>query len=310
MEAIEVNGLVKDYGNVRAVDNVSFSVRRGEVFALMGPNGSGKSTLASVMATVNRPTKGSVKIMGLDVASEVEKVRRLINYIPEFRFSSPNLTGKENLVFYARLLGLPESETEQVSKVVLNKVHLSDSADKMVSAYSSGMRRRLEMASAFIGEASILILDEPTTGLDPSIRREIMGWFIEELQKKEAILFTTHIGEDADAASRVGFMKDGKIVAEGTPEELKKQFAGESTIHLKMGAKGVEAVEALKKFSKDSKLLETEDGYRLYSDDPEKVIPRVFEAMSRAGYKILEIDSVRPTLEDAFFRMTGAPLGG
>ncbi len=309
MNAIEVNGLVKTYGNIRAVDNVSFSVKKGEFFALMGPNGSGKSTLASIIATVNPPTEGSAKVMGFDVVSEAEKVRKVINYIPEFGFASPNLTGEENLVFYACLLGLSRSKAKEVSRLLLNKVGLSEASKKLVAKYSSGMKRRLEIASAFIGEHSILILDEPTTGLDPTIRRTIAGWLLEELDREVTIFFTTHIGEDAEAASRVTFMKDGKIVVEGTPEKLKNKYVRESIVRVKMTAKGARAVETLKDFSTGNKVLETEDGYRLYSDKPEKMMPLIVEAMNKIGYKVLEIDSDRPTLEDAFFKMTGAPLG-
>lgn len=309
MKAIEVNGVVKTYENIRAVDYASFSVEKGELFALMGPNGSGKSTLASIIATVSPPTEGSAKVMGFDVVSEAEKVRKVINYVPEFRFASPNLTGEENLVLYACLLGLSRSKAKEVSKSLLNKVGLSEASKKLVAKYSSGMKRRLEIASAFIGEPSILILDEPTTGLDPTIRRTIIGYLLEEVGKGTTILFTTHIGEDAEAASRVAFMKDGKIVAQGTPEELKNEYVRESIIHVKTTAKGARAVETLKGLSTDNKVLETEDGYRLYSDKPEKVTPLIVEAMNKIGYKVLEVDSVRPTLEDAFFKMTGAPLG-
>jgi len=309
MKVIEVNGLVKTYGNIRAVDSVSFSVEKNEFFALMGPNGSGKSTLASIIATVNPPTEGSAKVMGFDVVSEAEKVRKVINYIPAFNFSSPYLNGEENLMFYAQLLGLSRSKAKEASKIILNKVGLSEASKKLAFTYSSGMRRRLEIASAFMGEAPVLILDEPTTGLDPSIRRTMMGWLIEELSKGVTILFTTHIGEDAEAASKVAFMMKGKIAAEGTPQELKDKYVKESTVYLKVTAKMAKLTEALKNFSIDSKVLETEDGYRLYSDKPEKVIPLIVETVDKIGCKVLEIESTKPTLEDAFFKMTGASLG-
>lgn len=309
MKAIEVDGLVKIYGNVRAVDGVTFSVEEGELYALMGPNGSGKSTLASIIATVNPPTKGSVKVLAFDVISEAERVRTVINYVPEFSFSSTHLTGEENLILFARLFGMSKSRAKKITTVLLDKVGLSKASKDLVSKYSSGMRRRLEMASAFIGDASVLILDEPTTGLDPSIRRVIIGWLLEEVDGGRTILFTTHIGEDAEAASKVAFMKDGRIVAEGTPEGLKDAYVREAIVNVKTAAKGVKTAEIVKKFSTDGKVLETKDGYRLYSDKPEKVIPLIVEAVNKVGYKVLEIASDRPTLEDAFFKMTGVSLG-
>jgi ABC-2 type transport system ATP-binding protein len=309
MKAIEVNNLAKTYGNIKAVDNVSLSVEKGEFFALMGPNGSGKSTLASILATVNMPTGGSAKVMDFDVVSEAEKVRRVINYVPEFEFSSPLLTGEENLIFYLQLLGMSRSKAKEASKFLLNKVGLSVASKKLVSTYSSGMRRRLELASALIGDVSVLILDEPTVGLDPSIRRTIIGWLLEQLEKEVTVFFTTHIGEDAEAASRVAFMMNGRIVAEGTREELKNKYVKESIIHLKVTAKMTKIVEMLREFSVNDKVLETEDGYRLYSDKPEKMIPQIVEVVNKTGSKVLEIDTVKSTLEDAFFRMAGAPLG-
>lgn len=309
MKAIEVDGLVKSYGNVKAVNDASFSVEKREFFALMGPNGSGKSTLVSILATVNLPTEGSAKVMGFDVVSEAEMVRKVINYVPEFEFSSPLLTGEENLMFYLQLLGKSRSEARESSKSLLNKVGLSDFSKKLAATYSSGMRRRLEIASALIANASVLILDEPTVGLDPSIRRTIIGWLLEQLKKGVTIFFTTHIGEDAEAASKVAFMANGKIVAEGTPEELKDKYVRESIIHLKATAKMATIAEALKKFSVDGKVLESEDGYRLYSDKPERAIPKIVETVNKTGSKVLEIDTVKPTLEDAFFKMVGKPLG-
>ena len=309
MMGIEVNGLVKNYGDFRAVDHVSFAVETGEFYALMGPNGSGKSTVAAILATVNRPTDGSAGVMGFDVVSEAEQVRKVINYVPDLRFSSVNLTGEENLILYARLIGLSKSRAKEVSRSLLRKVGLSEAAKNLVSTYSSGMRRRLEIASGLIGEAPVLILDEPTTALDPSVRRTIMGWLLEELEKDRAILFITHIGKDAEAASRVAFMMKGKIMAEGTPGELKSKYVEESIINVKTTAKMRTVAETLKDFSADNKVLETEEGYRLYSNRPEKSIPLIVEAANKTGCRVLEIDSVKPTLEDAFFKMTGAPLG-
>ena len=308
MKAIEVNGLVKVYGNVKAVNYVSLNVERGEFFALMGPNGSGKSSLASILATVNLPTLGSAKVMTFDVVAEAEKVRKVINYIPEFEFSSPLLTGEENLVFYLQLLGKPRSKAKETSKILLDKVGLSTVSKKLVSTYSSGMRKRLELASALVEDASVLILDEPTLGLDPPIRRTIIGWLLEQCEKGVAVFFTTHIGEDAEAASRVAFMINGEIVAEGTPEELKDKYVKESIINLKVTAKMTKIVEMLKEFSANGKVLEIEDGYRLYSDRPEKIIPQIVDAVNKTGSKVLEIDMARSTLEDAFFKITGASL--
>ena len=184
MYAVEVEDVSKLYGDVTAVDGVSLTVDRGVLYAIMGPNGSGKSTLLSMIATVNRPTGGVIKVMGHDVVDEVDEVRRLINYIPEFNFSSQHLTGFENIILYASLLGIPRSEARGIAEGLLRRVGLRDAANRLVSTYSRGMRRRLELATALIGGRPLIILDEPSGGLDPSMRRIVMGWLLEEVKER------------------------------------------------------------------------------------------------------------------------------
>ncbi|HDI52642.1 MAG TPA: ABC transporter ATP-binding protein, partial [Candidatus Bathyarchaeota archaeon] len=250
MYAVEAEDVSKRYGDVIAVDGVSLTVDRDMLYAIMGPNGSGKSTLLSMIATVNRPSGGVIRVMGHDVVGETDEVRRLINYIPEFNFSSQHLTGLENLVFYAALLGIPRSEARDIAQELLRRVGLNEAANRLVSTYSRGMRRRLELATAFLGDRPLIILDEPSGGLDPSMRRVVMGWLLEEVRERDrTILLATHIGEDAEAADRVAFMKDGRIVAEGHPEELKRRYIRESIIDVKLAVKGLKALELLRGFA-------------------------------------------------------------
>jgi len=310
MYAVEVEDVSKLYGDVTAVDGVSLTVDRGVLYAIMGPNGSGKSTLLSMIATVNRPTGGVIKVMGHDVVDEADEVRRLINYIPEFNFSSQHLTGVENIILYASLLGIPRSEARGIAEELLRRVGLRDAANRLVSTYSRGMRRRLELATALIGDRPLIILDEPSGGLDPSMRRVVMGWLLEEVKERgKTILLATHIGEDAEAADRVTFMKDGRVVAEGSPEELKRRYIRESIIDVKLAAKGLKALELLRGLAIDGRVMETDEGYRVFVEEPEKMTPRIVESLNSSGYKVLEINASTPTLEDAFFKMTGSTLG-
>jgi len=310
MYAVEVEDVSKLYGDVTAVDGVSLTVDRGVLYAIMGPNGSGKSTLLSMIATVNRPTSGVIKVMGHDIVEEADEVRRLINYIPEFNFSSKHLTGFENIILYASLLGIPRSEARGIAEELLRRVGLRDAANRLVSTYSRGMRRRLELATALIGDRPLIILDEPSGGLDPSMRRIVMGWLLEEVKERgKTILLATHIGEDAEAADRVAFMKDGRVVAEGSPEDLKRRYIKESIIDVKLAAKGLKAMELLRGLAIDGRVMETDEGYRVFVEEPEKMTPRIVESLNSSGYKVLEINTSTPTLEDAFFKMTGSTLG-
>ena len=310
MYAVEVEDVSKLYGDVTAVDGVSLTVDRGVLYAIMGPNGSGKSTLLSMIATVNRPTGGVIKVMGHDIVEEADEVRRLINYIPEFNFSSQHLPGVENIILYASLLGIPRSEARGIAEELLRRVGLRDAANRLVSTYSRGMRRRLELATALIGDRPLIILDEPSGGLDPSMRRIVMGWLLEEVKERgKTILLATHIGEDAEAADRVAFMKDGRVVAEGSPEDLKRRYIKESIIDVKLAAKGLKAMELLRGLAIDGRVMETDEGYRVFVEEPEKMTPRIVESLNSSGYKVLEINTSTPTLEDAFFKMTGSTLG-
>ena len=310
MYAVEAEDVSKRYGDVIAVDGVSLTVDRDMLYAIMGPNGSGKSTLLSMIATVNRPSGGVIRVMGHDVVGETDEVRRLINYIPEFNFSSQHLTGLENLVFYAALLGIPRSEARDIAQELLRRVGLNEAANRLVSTYSRGMRRRLELATAFLGDRPLIILDEPSGGLDPSMRRVVMGWLLEEVRERDrTILLATHIGENAEAADRVAFMKDGRIVAEGHPEELKRRYIRESIIDVKLAVKGLKALELLRGFAINGRVMETDEGYRVFVEEPERAMPRIIERLNASGYRVLEINASTPTLEDAFFKMTGSPLG-
>ena len=217
MDAVTVEKLTKKYGDNEVLKGVNLKIAEGEFYALMGPNGSGKTTLASIIVSVRFPTSGKIEIYG----KKPENAKELIGYVPQESFSSPILTGKENLMYFAGLLGYSKNTSEKTVNELLKKIGLSEDANKRVSDYSGGMRKRLEVATALFPGIKILILDEPTTGLDPSARRKFLG-LIQELRKeKTTVLLITHIGADAELASRVGLIDEGKIIAEDEPERLK-----------------------------------------------------------------------------------------
>lgn len=218
MNAICVENLTKRYGVNEVLKGVNLKVAEGEFYALMGPNGSGKTTLASIITSVRMPTSGSVDIYG----RKPWQAKEWIGYVPQENFSSPKLTGRENLMYFARLLGYSGSQAKDSVNEMLDRIGLLADADKRVGKYSGGMRKRLEVATALFPGVRILILDEPTTGLDPSARRKFLG-LVEEIKDKQTTIFLiTHIGADAELASKVGLIDNGKIIAEGEPEALKR----------------------------------------------------------------------------------------
>ncbi len=301
MYSICTENLIKRYGNKDVLKGVNLRIREGEFYALMGPNGSGKTTLVSILAGVKAATSGKVEIYG----ETPDKARRLIGYIPQRNFSCPDLTGRENLIYFTMLYGYSKKQAENITEELLRKVELLEEADKKAILYSGGMRKKLEIATALLPGMKIFILDEPTTGLDPAARRNFFGLLRSIKDDKTTILLITHIGTDAELASRIGLLNKGKIVAEGTAEELKSASGLKSVINIETLIKSKEIADALKRFSKDSKVLETDEGYRVYCDDINKTIPEIIRFLGELGCKVTHIEAVEPSLEDVFFKMTG-----
>lgn len=236
--ALAVCGVVKRYGPVTAVDGVSFTVRRGEIFGLLGPNGAGKTTLIRMLTTLTRPTTGELFVGGENVAKNPVAVKRLIGVVPQVNNLERELTGRENLVLHALLHRLPKEYRERRIQELLEYVGLSHRAGDRVQNYSGGMARRLLIARALLHRPPILFLDEPTIGLDPQTRRKI--WDLVQLLNRDGVtvLLTTHYIEEAEIlCHRVGIIDRGKLIALGTPQELKARlgsfcvgfFAGEGT---------------------------------------------------------------------------------
>ncbi|HLG51773.1 MAG TPA: ATP-binding cassette domain-containing protein [Chloroflexota bacterium] len=222
---VEVQDLVKRFDSFTAVDHISFSIEAGEAFALLGPNGAGKTTTLRMLITLLPPTSGTMRIAGLDVTRHAIIVRRLIGYVPQSLSADGALTGYENLLVTAKLLRMGRAERARAIADVLALVRLEEAADRLVSTYSGGMIRRLEIGQAILHRPRLLILDEPTVGLDPTARRSVWEALL-ALQREAGItlLVTTHYMEEADEyCQRVAIMDRGRIVAIGTPAELKAQ---------------------------------------------------------------------------------------
>jgi ABC-2 type transport system ATP-binding protein len=300
LDSIHIENLAKRYGTNQVLNGVNLKVDEGEFYALMGPNGSGKTTLASIIASVRTPDSGIVEIYG----RKPEQAKDLIGYVPQDNFSSPKLTARENLMYFAKLLGYSSNEAKNLVTGMLERVGLSANADKRVAQYSGGMRKRLEVATALFPGVRILILDEPTTGLDPSARRGFFG-LVEDIKDKETSIFLiTHIGSDAEIASRVGLIDRGRIIAEDAPQALKRTHVIEDVITVETAVKSDRVASLLKGFSDDNKVLEIETGYKIYSRNGDKVLPEVIRTLDQAGHKVTRVELARPSLEDVFFKLT------
>jgi len=230
MSTIEVNSIVKRFGDFTAVDGVSFKVEAGEVFGLLGPNGAGKSTLIRMLVTLLPPTAGSASINGFDVVKKADDVRRSIGVIPQAMTSDLELTVEENLIIFAKLYGVPRAKRNRLIAELIAAVELTQWADKPVKNLSGGMRRRVEIARGLVHEPRVFFLDEPTTGLDPVSRTG--AWAMLEKIKSErdlTVLLTTHYMDEADKlCDRIAIVDHGKLVALDTPARLKASIPGAS----------------------------------------------------------------------------------
>jgi len=302
--AIHVANLFKNYGSARVLDGLNIDVAHGEFYALMGPNGSGKSTLSGIIASVIKYDSGTVQVLGTDPS----EARKFIGYVPQDNFSIPLLTGRENLQYFAGVLGYSGKEAAEMADQLLAKVGLTADANKRASQYSGGMRKKLEVATALFPGIKVLILDEPTTGLDPAARRDFFDLVRGAVDSGTSILLITHLGSDADLADRVGLIYKGKIVAEDKPEVLKREYATVDVITVETSVHSQQVSRLLEGYSRDGKLAETSTGYHIFAKDGAELVPEVIHALDRAGVGEKRIEVSTATLEDVFFKVTEHPM--
>jgi ABC-2 type transport system ATP-binding protein len=304
MDSIVIKNVTKKYGSKAAINNLDLNIKEGEFFCLMGPNGSGKTTLSSIIASIRTQDSGTVEIYG----KKPSMAKEMIGYLPQENFSDSYLTGKENLLFFAGMLGYKRKEAISIVNDLIDKIGLGEESSKRVGKYSGGMRKRLELATILFPGTKILILDEPTTGLDPSARRNFFGLIDSIKDETTTVLLITHIGSDAEHASMVGLMDKGRIIAGGTPDELKNNINLSNVINMETSVKNDRIKDILNSFNKFGELQETDRGYKIYTAETAEIIPGIVRAVEETGYKITRIGSEIPSLEDVFFKLTGKAI--
>jgi ABC-2 type transport system ATP-binding protein len=307
MSAIEVTDLRKSYGDVQALDGVSFAVREGEVFGLLGPNGAGKSTTVRVLVTLTQADEGSASVAGHDVAREPTAVRRVIGYVPQDSGVDQFGTGRENLMLQGRIQGMSGRDLRQRADELLDLVEIAHAADRVVRTYSGGMRRRLDIALGMIHRPRVLFLDEPTTGLDPEAR--VAMWHeVSRLAQAESltILLTTHYLEEADQlADRLAIVSQGRVVVEGTPAELKARLDGDA-VHVELENGHVEdAQRVLAGVGARPEQVLNENTIVARADDGGRALPSILSALESAGIGVASVSVSRPSLDDVYLHYTG-----
>jgi ABC-2 type transport system ATP-binding protein len=309
LHAIETDGLVKVFGETRAVDGIDLRVRSGTVYGVLGPNGAGKTTTIRMLATLIEPTAGSARVLGHDVVGEADQVRAGVSLTGQFASVDEELSGRENLVLLAKLLGLSRPVARERADELLDAFGLTAAADKLVSTYSGGMRRRLDIASSIVVRPKLLFLDEPTTGLDPRSRNQV--WEIVRVLVAEGttVLLTTQYLDEADQlANRIAIIDHGKVIAEGTSAEL-KALVGSGMLHVRLTdpATREQAARLLTAALDESVQFDSvPESLSVRSNDPERVAMALAE-LARAGIGVAEFALGQPSLDEVFLDLTGHP---
>ena len=310
MNAIEVKGLTKRFGDFTAVDHISFSVPEGELFGLLGPNGAGKTTLIRMMTTLTPPTEGSALIAGHDVRKDAEGVRNAIGVIPQAATSDPELTAEENLEIHAKIYGIPAEQRAEVIRNLLEAVDLTRFAGALVGTFSGGMRRRLEIARGMVHSPKILFLDEPTTGLDPVSRTNVWE-MIEKLQRmsKLTILLTTHYMDEADKlCERIAIVDLGKLVALDTPMHLKSSVSSNEVVEAQFSGAPANWLEQLTAMPKVVSASEHEGVTHITTENGPETMRALLDLAQQRGVKVRHVTVQSTTLDDVFLHFTGRQL--
>ena len=304
--AISVTGLVKSFGDVRALDGVDLYVPPGSVLGLLGPNGAGKTTTVRVLTTLLKPDAGTVLVTGLDVVRDAAELRGRIGLAGQYAAVDENLTGLENLVMVGRLYGMRRAEAKRRGQALLERFDLVEAADRVVKTYSGGMRRRLDLGAALVARPPVLFLDEPTTGLDPRSRLEVWATIEGLVAEGTTVLLTTQYLDEADRlADLIAVIDRGRVIAEGTPDELKDRVGGERLeVHLADATAVETAVRALAPMSDELPVADGET-VRLPVSRRTGTIVEAVRRLDDAGVAVDDLGLRRPTLDDVFLALTG-----
>jgi ABC-2 type transport system ATP-binding protein len=299
---ITVETLTKSYGNLQAVNGISFAVRKGEVFAFLGPNGAGKTTTVEIIETIRTPTSGKVSVLGMDVTKKKHDIVRRIGVLPQGFSSFDRITVRETLLYYARLFNCTNTDIDGLIELA----HLKDKSTEQFKNLSGGLKQRLGIAIALVNDPEIVFLDEPTTGLDPRARREVWEVLLGLKKKGKTVFLTTHYMEEAELlADTVAIISKGRIVAMGSPMELIERNANYLALTLKSVDEKV--FEIVQKTGFEP--VHTNHKSLKVRVERQADVRKILNAIEDAGASFLSLDVRKPNLEEVFLKLTGAALG-
>jgi ABC-2 type transport system ATP-binding protein len=305
--AVEAIGLTKQFDKVLAVDNLSFSTMKGEIFGFLGPNGAGKTTTIRMLTGISRPTKGTAKIMGYNIQTQSISAKEQMGIVPDVSNIYNELSAWDNLVFTGKLYDLPKELRETKAVDLLKMFGLYERRGEKVQGFSRGMKRRICIAMALMNKSSIVFLDEPTSGLDVQSVLIIRETIRKLNQEGLTIFITTHNLEEASQmCDRVAIINHGKIAAIGTPEKLKRTVQGLQSVEIAFETTPINALSDLKELPNTREIVKAGDKFRLFTDDPSSVLASVWNYAQNNNLKLVTVNTLGPSLEDVFVSLTGS----
>jgi len=309
MNAIQVKNLTKSFGSFQAVQGVDFIVKQGEILSLLGPNGAGKSTTISMLSGLIAPNDGDAFIMGYSVTSQPKSAKEKLGVVPQDIALYPDLSARENLLFWGKMYDLRGPDLKQRVDEVLEMIGLKERQKDRVGKFSGGMKRRVNIAAALMHKPDVVIMDEPTVGIDPQSRRHILDNVKELNRQGMTVLYTTHYMEEAaELSDHIAIMDQGKIIAFGTHDELIKMVGEQTRIDLTFNAEVEAIIPAWKEIEGVSGIDSSDGKVTALVDDSNRALPRLLEVAAQGGVRILSVDITEPNLESVFLHLTGRAL--
>src|SRR5579859_8790 len=307
--AVEAHDLRKSYGDFKAVQGVSFAAETGEVLSLLGPNGAGKSTTISMLSGLVEPTGGDACIMGHSIRTEPEAAKTSLGVVPQDIALYPDLSARENLDFWGKMVGLRGARLRQRVDEVLQVIGLAERQKDRVGKFSGGMKRRVNIGVALLHKPAVVIMDEPTVGIDPQSRRHILDNVKQLNREGMTVLYTTHYMEEAAELSRhIVIMDGGKVIASGTHAELIRLVGEQARLELRLSVPGETVLEAWRRVDGVGQASALDGRVTVLAEDSNLVLPRLFDSAARQGARITAIDIQEPNLESVFLQLTGKAL--
>jgi len=307
--AILVKDLHKDFGEVYAVQGIDFEVQRGEIFSLLGPNGAGKSTTISMISGLLKPNQGEISVMGHNVGKNEMDAKAAIGVVPQEIALYEDLSARENLAFWGKMYGIRGEPLKQRVDEILEIVGLTDRQKGRVGKFSGGMKRRLNIGIALLHKPEVVIMDEPTVGIDPQSRRNILDSVMELNRQGMTVLYTTHYMEEAQELSdQIAIMDHGKIIASGSHSELVKIVGKLDRIELTINTESARVIEAWRTIAGVQQVTTENSHLTLLVDDSNLVLPDIFERAAKAESRITSVEIHEPNLEAVFLHLTGRAL--